>query len=63
MRIEARHPNLANLFLVFPLIGTEKVNFPFIINSFDFKPTKERNGIILFGPDSERVNHNRNLIV
>ena len=32
------------LFLGFPLIGTEDFGFPAVINSFDFKPTENRDG-------------------
>jgi hypothetical protein len=44
---------------MFPLIGTEQLNLPFIINSLFFFPTKERNGIIFYGRDETRVNPNK----
>ena len=33
------------LFLGFPLIGTEAFSFPAVINSFDFTPRKDRDGV------------------
>jgi hypothetical protein len=38
---------LPKLFCSFPLVGTEKFNLPIIINSTDFNPKTERNGIWL----------------
>ena len=35
------------LFLGFPLIGTEDFSFPAVINSFDFTPTENRDGVYL----------------
>ena len=39
---------VSKLFLGFPLVGTEAFSFPAIINSFDFTPTEERNGVYLW---------------
>ena len=36
------------LFLGFPLVGTEKFSFPAIINSFQFTPTENRDGVFLW---------------
>ena len=38
---------IPKLFLGFPLIGTEDFSFPGIINSFDFTPTENRDGVYL----------------
>ena len=35
------------LFLGFPLIGTEDFSFPAVINSFDFTPTENRDGVYI----------------
>ena len=35
------------LFLGFPLIGTEDFSFPAVINSFDFTPTPNRDGVYI----------------
>ncbi len=48
---------------MFPLIGTEQLNLPFIINSLFFYPTKERNAIILFGRDENRYKPNQDKMV
>ena len=38
---------IPKLFLGFPLIGTEDFGFPAIINSLDFTPTEDRDGVFL----------------
>ena len=41
------------LFLGFPLVGTESFSFPAIINSFQFTPTPNRDGVFLWqAPDA-----------
>ena len=35
------------LFLGFPLIGTERFSFPAVVNSFNFTPTEDRDGVYL----------------
>lgn len=47
--IEELPKNLPRLFLDFPLIGTEDINIPFIINSPLFEPTDSRDGVSLTG--------------
>ena len=43
---------IPRLFLGFPLVGTEDFSFPAIINSFEFGPTEDRDGVFLgVGPD------------
>ena len=48
--------NIPRLFLGFPLVGTEDFSFPAIINSFEFTPTEDRDGVYLWQSDDE-ANH------
>lgn len=50
------------LFLGFPLIGTEKFSFPAIINSFEFTPTEERDGVFLGQDDKKEICENKLVI-
>jgi hypothetical protein len=50
------------LFYTFPLIGTEKIGFPVIINSTNFDPRNERDGIYLKDPDKAEVKQNKGII-
>jgi len=50
------------LFFTFPLIGTEKIGIPIIINSTIFDPRVERDGIYLKGFDKDEVKQNKNII-
>lgn len=52
------------LFFTFPLIGTEEIGIPFIINSTLFDPKIERDGIYLKndGDESNGINKNKELI-
>ncbi|WBM75338.1 sacsin N-terminal ATP-binding-like domain-containing protein [Saprospira grandis] len=50
------------LFRDFPLIGSEKFYFPFIINGFKFNPTEDRDGILLHSFESNDANQNRSYI-
>ena len=44
--------NTPRLFLGFPLVGTENFSFPVVINSLNFTPTENRDGIFLWqAPD------------
>jgi hypothetical protein len=45
--------NCPKLFCAFPMIGTEDFNFPVIINSLEFVPNRERDGIELTKYDKE----------
>ena len=47
--------DMPRLFLGFPLIGTEKFSFPAVINSFEFTPTENRDGVFL-GQSDNSVN-------
>lgn len=45
--------DIPKLFLGFPLVGTENFSFPGVINSFNFTPTENRDGVFLWqSPDS-----------
>ena len=47
--------DLSRLFCGLPLVGTEEIGMPFLLNSFKFMPTTEREGIEL-EPTSNEVN-------
>tara|TARA_B100000678_G_scaffold244077_1_gene215906 strand:- start:3796 stop:7086 length:3291 start_codon:yes stop_codon:yes gene_type:complete len=49
------------LYRDFPLIGTEKFYFPFIVNGKTFNPTEKRDSLYLNG-NSDKVNKNRELL-
>ncbi len=50
------------LYRDFPLIGSEKFHFPFIINGKDFNPTEDRNGIVLHAEEDKDAVTNRERI-
>lgn len=50
------------LFCDFPLVGTEKFHFPFIVNSFNFNPLTERDGLWLKDDKHKEVQENQQLI-
>ena len=52
--------NMAKMFCGLPLVGMENVGMPFILNSLEFKPSVERDGIA-FSPSSNP--ENRSLLV
>ena len=54
--------DVPRLFLGFPLIGTEKFSFPAVINSLQFTPTEERNGVYLGQGDSAANETNQQVI-
>ena len=49
------------LYRDFPLIGTEKFYFPFILNGKTFNPTERRDSLYLNG-NSDKVNKNKQLL-
>ncbi len=53
---------IPRLFLGFPLVGTEAFSFPAVINSFEFTPTENRNGVYLGMNDDEKNNKNQDVI-
>lgn len=46
--------HLPKLFCDFPLLGTHDFSFPVVINSKRFDPNEPRNGILLFGGESDQ---------
>ena len=51
------------LFLGFPLVGTENFSFPAIINSFEFTPTEDRDGVYLGQSDNKENKENQQIII
>ena len=51
-----------NLYRDFPLIGSEKFYFPFIINGQKFNPTEDRDGILLHAVEAADAEENRGII-
>ncbi len=49
------------LFVMFPLVTTERLPLPAVVNSKRFKPREDRDGIGLEG-DAERIAENRKLL-
>lgn len=50
------------LFRDFPLIGSHRFYFPFVLNGFQFFPTEDRSSILLNYEKSEEVKENRNIL-
>lgn len=50
------------LYRDFPLIGSEKFYFPYMLNGFRLNPTEKRNCIPLNGVDNEEAKENREII-
>lgn len=55
--------DIPRLFLGFPLIGTENFSFPAIINSFEFTPTEDRDGVYIAQSDNEKNKENQQIII
>ena len=53
---------IPRLFLGFPLVGTEAFSFPAVINSFNFTPTENRNGVYLWKNDDPE-NHTNQAVI
>lgn len=51
-----------NLFRDFPLIGSEKFHFPYILNGHSFNPTEDRDSIVLHSEESKESIDNRQSI-
>lgn len=47
--------NISKLFCGLPMIGTENIGLPFILNSFDFEPTLEREGVEITPNDTKNL--------
>ncbi len=56
---DSKHPVL---YRDFPLIGSEKFYFPYILNGFNFNPTERRNGLLLNSADHPNCISNRNIV-
>ncbi|HTR29415.1 MAG TPA: hypothetical protein VMH27_09090 [Puia sp.] len=54
--------NYPRLYFTFPLIGTEEIGIPIIINSNKFDPKKERDGIYLNESENSTYETNRKII-
>jgi LysM repeat protein len=52
---------LPKIFCEFPLIGTEEIGIPFVVNSSLFNPNKDRTGIALTDKIDTIVNENKKL--
>lgn len=53
--------DVPRFFILLPLIGTERLSLPGVINCLAFKPREDRNGIVLSG-DSEGASQNRDIL-
>jgi hypothetical protein len=60
--IKSLETDVPRLFFDFPLFGTEDFSFPAIINSSDFIPKSERDGIYLGDKTSEEIISNKKII-
>lgn len=54
--------DIPRLFCDFPLIGTEKFAFPFILNCSRFNPNEPRNGVYLTDKPDELVVENKDIV-
>jgi hypothetical protein len=62
MELMQQDPKKPRLFRDFPLIGSEKFYFPFVLNGHMFNPTEDRDGILLHGKDSAEALKNREIM-
>ncbi len=60
-KLVARDKDQPVLFRDFPLIGSEKFYFPYMLNGFDFDPTETRSGILL-NNDEPKPKKNRAIV-
>ncbi len=61
LRVDEAQESVPKLFVLFPLIGSERVGLPVTINSKRFHPREDRDGIVLLG-DSTGARENRQLL-
>ena len=54
--------DVPKLFLGFPIVGTKNFSFPAVINSFEFTPTEERDGVYI-GQANNDANHKNQAII
>lgn len=50
---------MPKLFCDFPLIGTEDLSLPFILNSSSFNPNEPRNGVFLTDRQNDKITENK----
>lgn len=62
IEIQVINKNIPKLFLDFPLIGTEDLNIPFVINNPLFEPTEARDGVSLTGGNDKDTLINTNIL-
>lgn len=55
--------DIPRLHLDFPMIGTEELNLPFVVNSPLFEPTEPRDGVSLMGDDNETSKINCDILL
>ena len=55
--------DIPRLHLDFPMIGTEELNLPFVVNSPLFEPTEPRDGVSLMGDDNDTSKINCNILL
>lgn len=55
--------DIPRLHLDFPMIGTEDLNLPFIVNSPLFEPTEPRDGVSLMGDDNDTSKINCDILL
>lgn len=60
--IKKMDDTLPCLFCDFPLLGSESLGLPFVINSSSFNPTEPRDGISLSDGDSDSILENKELM-
>ena len=53
---------IPKLFLGFPIVGTENFSFPAVINSFEFTPTEERDGVYI-GQADDNANYKNQAVI
>ena len=61
LEVDHSQQSTAKLFVLFPLIGSERLGLPATVNSRRFKPREDRDGIVLTG-DSAGAQENRRLL-
>ena len=61
LAVDELHGPTPKLFVLFPLIGSERLGLPCAVNSSRFKPREDRDGIVLAG-DSPGATENRPLL-
>ena len=61
LEIDHAQQSSAKLFVLFPLIGSERLGLPATVNSRGFKPREDRDGIVLAG-NSMGARENRRLL-